>query len=74
MFTFQDLYESYATNVYRLAFWLAGDGSDYSPLVNRHQPRYSLYNIHAAVCRRFMGQSDRCGKYAHDHTAGPSSR
>jgi len=25
MFTFQDLYESYATEVYRFAFWLAGD-------------------------------------------------
>jgi RNA polymerase sigma-70 factor (ECF subfamily) len=28
MFTFQDLYESYATQVYRFAFWLAGDSSD----------------------------------------------
>ena len=25
MFTFQDLYESYASQVYRFAFWLAGD-------------------------------------------------
>ena len=28
MFTFQDLYESYATEVYRFAFWLAGDSFD----------------------------------------------
>jgi len=28
MFTFQDLYESYAAEVYRFAFWLAGDGFD----------------------------------------------
>jgi RNA polymerase sigma-70 factor (ECF subfamily) len=26
MLNFQDLYESYATEVYRFAFWLAGDG------------------------------------------------
>jgi RNA polymerase sigma-70 factor (ECF subfamily) len=26
MLSFQDLYESYATEVYRFAFWLAGDG------------------------------------------------
>ena len=25
MLTFQDLYESYATDVYRFAHWLAGD-------------------------------------------------
>jgi RNA polymerase sigma-70 factor (ECF subfamily) len=28
MLSFQDLYESYAPQVYRFAFWLAGDGAD----------------------------------------------
>ena len=28
MLNFQDLYESYATEVYRFAFWLAGDSSE----------------------------------------------
>ena len=28
MLSFQDLYESYATEVYRFAFWLAGDSSE----------------------------------------------
>ena len=28
MQSFQDLYESYAPDVYRFAFWLAGDGSE----------------------------------------------
>ena len=28
MLSFQDLYESYAPEVYRFAFWLAGDGSE----------------------------------------------
>jgi len=28
MLDFQDLYESYATDVYRFAFWLAGDSSE----------------------------------------------
>lgn len=28
MLNFQDLYESYAPDVYRFAFWLAGDGSE----------------------------------------------
>ena len=28
MLNFQDLYESYATDIYRFAFWLAGDSSE----------------------------------------------
>jgi RNA polymerase sigma-70 factor (ECF subfamily) len=28
MLSFQELYESYATEVYRFAFWLAGDSSE----------------------------------------------
>lgn len=28
MLSFQDLYDSYAAQVYRFAFWLAGDGSE----------------------------------------------
>ena len=28
MLTFQDLYETYAAEVYRFAYWLAGDGSE----------------------------------------------